>query len=266
MPTPRHLPIEVYGLIFQHITSKATLSSLCTVSHTFRREAQRRLYHTIHLSPNYDRITSWCHLVVENPGLAIQVYVLVLPANFQLKRSEAVERPELRHAVKRALSSLSRLVGLHVYPSCGNDYLDPDIFCGHPFHLQVFTESMGALRALLSWLKFLSEQPGLRHWRLNVTGGHTLDPEVLPFLTSAEVCSTALRIFTRCPMIRALRIRRSSQSSEGYCVELRMLEAFGHQLTSLNVFFGRLMIELKTIREAVPNIKFLAFRSASPLV
>jgi hypothetical protein len=260
-PMPRYIPIELYVPIFQYITSIAELSNLCTVSRAFRDEAQRILYHTVRLPNDRDRIISWCHTIVENAGLAMQVYSLSLPIAFAHKPVLMVAPDfmpvlqELQHAVKRALSSLSRLVKLYTYSSLGTDYLDPDIFCGHPFHLQVFGEDLPMSR-FEQWLKFLSEQPGIRHWRSNVHEGHALNPNVLPLLTSADVYLITINILAPCPMIRALRVRRWSSRSD----ELLRLELFRHTLTSFSVADIDRPQAVQIVRDAVSNIKFLGLQ------
>jgi hypothetical protein len=268
---PRHIPAELLALIFQHFTSKAALSNLCLVSRAFRREAQRILYHTIRLPSDYDRLVSWCDAIVANPHLAMQVYSLCLPAGFlqeQLPTAELdIIRQELRHVVKRALSSLPRLAELRTYFSYGTRYLSFDILCGHPFCLQVFDEGPQLPCLPEHWLEFLSEQPGIRHLRSNIREGHALDPDVLPLLSSAEIYSPALSIFARCPMIRALRV--TVWLSSTFSDELLTLKKFGHTLTSLSlgVFDG--LSAIKIIRDTVPHIKFLGLRwqrGVSPLV
>jgi hypothetical protein len=171
---------------------------------------------------------------------------------------------ELRHVVKRTLSSLSKLVELRAYfCATGVNYLDPDIFCGHHFQLRVFGEVLRPRFTLKHWLRFLSEQPGLLHWRPNIIQGHTLDPDVLPLLTSAHVNSPALNVFTYCPMIRALRVERWTVPVGRFCDELLMLDAFKCRLTSLSLgYFDELMEELKIVKSAVPNINFLGLRRA----
>jgi hypothetical protein len=162
---PRHIPIEIYPFIFHHVTSKAELSNLCMVSRAFRYEAQRILYHTVRLSNDCYCIISWCHAVLENPTLAMHVYSLSLPTAFinTFRVAYEVKSRELRHVVKRALSSLLKLVELYTsFSPLGVLYLDSDIFCGHPFHLQISEESLDSPCALNHWLKFLSEQPGIR--------------------------------------------------------------------------------------------------------
>jgi hypothetical protein len=251
-PMPRHVPIELYALIFQHITSNAALSNLCMVSRTFRREAQRMLYHTIRLSTDCYCIMSWCHVIVENPDLAVQVHALHLPIAFAQRPGLTAERLELRHAVKRALSSLSRLVELQTYWSSGTLYVNSNMFCGHPFHLQVFGETLHFPGTLKYWLKFLSEQPGIRHWKSNIHRGPSIDPDILPLLTSAQICSPELYILAPCRMIRALRV------SIGAYEELPRLKTFRHSLTSLcleDVILD--VMRLNIVRDAVPNIKFL---------
>jgi hypothetical protein len=120
---PRYIPIELYAPIFLHITSIAELSNLCTVSRAFRDEAQRILYHTVRLPNDRDHIISWCHNIVKNPGLAMQVYALSLPIAFApehvLKAELELMLQELQHVVKRALSLLSRLAELHTYWASG---------------------------------------------------------------------------------------------------------------------------------------------------
>jgi hypothetical protein len=260
---PLHIPIEIYPLIFQHIASNAILSNLCTVSRAFRDEAQRILYHTVRLPPDRDCMTSWCDAVVENPGLAMHVYALYLPTTIRhnpLFKTEIDSMlQKLRQAVKRALFSLSRLAELHTYSSWGRRYLNFDIFCGLPFHLQVVAVEPNPPGTLEHYLKFLSEQPAIRHWRLNVLWGHPLDPDVLPLLTSAHIHSSALDIISRCPMIRALRVEKSPQAE--FCNQLLMLKAFRHTLAGLSVgYSNRLAVELAVIRDTVPNIKFLELR------
>jgi hypothetical protein len=256
---PRHLPNELLALTFQHITSSAELSKLCTVSRAFRDEAQRILYHTVRL-PN-DRIISWCHTIVANPGLAMQVHALSLPDAFKpgimLTVKPNLSLQELQQVVKRALSSLSRLVELEIHPSSGTPYVDSDMFCGHPFRLQVFGETLDYPCKLEHWLKFLSEQPGIRHWRPNIISGHPIDPDVLPLLTSAEVHFSALDILSLCPMIRALRVKRWSWGSSR---ELSRLKLFRRTLTSLSVGYFNGLLAVTIARDAVPNIKFLGLQ------
>jgi hypothetical protein len=264
---PRHIPVELYALIFQHITSKAELLNLCMVSHALRHEAQRILFHSVRLPSDYDRLVSWCHTIVESPRLAMEVHALFLPAAFTLatfkhgRLLEAEFDPKvqgLQRVVKQALSSLSRLVELHIFLPAGRVYLHVNLLCGHPFCLQVFEEDLPWQCNLGHWLEFLSEQPGIRHWRPNIDQGHALDPDVLPLLTSAHVSSSALNIFFHCPTIRALRImRRSSRYSD----ELSGLNAFRYTLTSLSLeHLGHCMVELEIVRDAVPSIKFLGLQ------
>jgi hypothetical protein len=259
---PRHVPIEICALTFQHITSKAELSNLCMVSRAFRHEAQRILYHTVRLPNDYRRIVSWCRLITKNPRLAMHVFALYLPATCEhrprFKADLAPQLQALRRVVERALSSLSKLAELHIYDSYGMPYLNSSVFCGHSFRLQVFGEALQPLCTVEHWLKFLSEQPGIRHWRANIGKGHALDPEVLPLLTSAHVFSSALSILTRSPTIRALRIMRRSSL---YSDELSGLKAFRYTLTSLSLeYFGYCTEELEIVRDAVPNITFLGLR------
>jgi hypothetical protein len=265
-PMPRPIPIELYALIFRHVTRTAALCNLCTVSRVFRHEAERLLYHTIRLPKDRGRLISWCHIIVENPRLAMQVYSLSLPMRFAYGQPYAdrvdynLMLQELQHAITRALSSLSRLVELEIYyQSVGNDYLDPGIFCGHSFHLQVFEENLDYWYSTNHWLKFLSEQPGIQHWRSNISVGEAIDPDVLPLLTSAHFHSSALDILTRCPVIRALRVTRPGL---GYSPRLVELKVFRHTLTNLSIVHSkRLIMELDIVRDAVPNIKFLALAS-----
>jgi hypothetical protein len=257
---PRHVPIEIYALIFQHVTSNAELSNLCMVSRTFRHEAQRILCHTVRLPIDYDRLISWFQVIAENPRLAVEVYALFLPITFRCESPLATEPNSmlqtLQQAVKRALSSLSRLVELHTFSPPGTVYLNLDLLCGHPFRLQVFGEAVQPTHG--HWLKFLSEQPGIRHLRANISQGHAIGPYVLPLLTSAHVLSSALNIFTHCPMIRALRVMKCSLR---YFGELAGLKAFRSTLTTLSLeYLGYLMEELELVRDAVPNIKFLGLR------
>jgi hypothetical protein len=107
-PILHHIPVELYALTFQHVTSKAALSDLCMVS---RHEAQRISYHTvtIRLSTDYNHILSWCHLIIDNPGFAMQVHSLSLPRGFVHRQSFTValefkilER-QLQQVAKRAL-------------------------------------------------------------------------------------------------------------------------------------------------------------------
>jgi hypothetical protein len=266
---PRHIPAELLALIFQHFTNKAALSNLCLVSRAFRHEAQRILYHTIRLPSDYDRLVSWCDATVANPHLAMQVYSLSLPTSFRHRQLFTAKldtiRQELRHVVKRALSLLLRLARLHTFHSEGARYLSFDILCGHPFRLQVFEEEPQSPRSLNHWLEFLSEQPGIRHWRSDVYG-HAVVPNILPLLTSADIYLPMLTTIARCPMIRALRVTRRpwapSQPSE--------LKVFTHTLTSLSLECSEYpMVDLKVVRDAVPNIKFLGLHlqdAVSPLV
>jgi hypothetical protein len=271
LPMPRHITVELLAPIFWYFTSEAELSNLCLVSRAFRHEAQRILYHTIRLPNDHDRFVSWCDAIVANPHLAMQVYSLSLPAGFEYGQSFTVEpdiiRQERRHVVKRALSSLPRLAELRTYFSFGKPYLSFDIFCGHPFRLQVFDEDPQCPCSPEHWLGFLSEQPGIRHLRLNVCEGHALDPDVLPLLTSAEIYSPALSIFARCPMIRALQVMRWPYSD--FDNDLLTLKAFRHKLTSLSLEVLNFLEAIKIIRDIVPHIKFLGLRSerrVSPLV
>jgi hypothetical protein len=256
---PRHIPIELYALIFQHITSQAELSDLCPVSRAFRDEAQRMLYHTVRLPNDHDRLVSWCHAVVENPRLAMNVSTLFLPASFEhgwvLQAQVDLKLPELQLLVKRALSFLSRLIELHAFRSSGTFYLTVNILCGHPFRLQVLEEDVLWPKPG-EWLEFLSEQPGIRHCRLNATMGHPIDPDVLPSLTTAQVYSSALNILTLCPMISALRVMRSPVGHN----DLSTLKVFRHTLTSLSLCSTDHLMELNIIRDAVPNIKFLGLQ------
>jgi hypothetical protein len=255
---PRHIPVELYAPIFQHITSKAELSNLCMVSRAFRHEAQRILYHAVRLSTNYESIISWCHTIVGNPGLAMQVYALSLPNTFEPRTVQTVKPQELQQVVKRALSSLSRLVELEIYASSGTLYVDSDMFRGHPFRLQVFSETLpDSPRTLEYWLEFLSEQPGIRHWRSGIMMGPPMDPDVLPSLTSAEVYSHALDILSPCPMIRALQVNRWSS---GYSEELSALKAFRRRLTRLTVVYFENLLAVAVVRDAVPDINFLGLQ------
>jgi hypothetical protein len=263
---PRHIPIELYAVIFHHITSQAELSNLCTVSRAFRHEAQRILYHTVRLPNDYDLLVSWCRTIVETPRLAMAVYALFLPATFTpaiiehgllLDAEFDPKVQELQQVVKRALSSLLRLVELHTFLPVGTVYLNMNVLCGQPFHLQVFSEDSAQGKTADS-LKFLSEQPRIRHWRLNIVRGRSIDPAILPSLTSAQIYSCALDVLTRCPMIRALRVMRWSLR---YSDDLSGLRAFRYTLTTLSLeYLGHFMEELKVVRDTVPNIKFLGLR------
>jgi hypothetical protein len=267
-PMSRRIPIELCALIFQHITSRAELSNLCAVSRTFRDEAQRILYHTVHLPNDYDLLVSWCRTIVETPRLALAVYSLFLPATFTPATFEHGRLPkaefgpkvrELQQVVKRALSSLSRLVELHTFSPVGTAYLNVKLLCGHPFRLLVFEEELPR-RSLGHWLKFLSGQPGIRYWRPNILRGRrSIDPDILPSLTSAQVYSCSLNVLTRCPMLRALQVMRWSLQ---YFDELSDLKAFRCTLTTLSLEYSD-MVELEIVRDAVPNIKFLALRPQS---
>jgi hypothetical protein len=262
MLRPRHIPIELYAVIFQHITSQAELSNMCTVSRAFRHEAQRILYHTVRLPNDYDLLVSWCRTIVETPRLAMAVYALFLPATFKHGLLEAEFDPsvqELQRLVKRALSSLARLAELHAFWSVGTVYLNANVFCGHPFRLQVFSENSPEDKAA-DWLKFLSEQPGIRYWRLNIVRGRSIDPDILPSLTSAQIYSCSLSVLTLCPTIRALRVMRWSLLY-WFASELSELKAFRNTLTSLSLeHLGHLMEEFRFVRDAVPDIKFLGLR------
>jgi hypothetical protein len=190
----------------------------------------------------------------------MEVHALFLPAAFTLatfkhgRLLEAEFDPKvqgLQRVVKQALSSLSRLVELHIFLPAGRVYLHVNLLCGHPFCLQVFEEDLPRCN-LGHWLKFLSEQPGIRHWKSNIHRGPSIDPDILPLLTSAQICSPELYILAPCRMIRALRV------SIGAYEELPRLKTFRHSLTSLcleDVILD--VMRLNIVRDAVPNIKFL---------
>jgi hypothetical protein len=263
---PVHIPVELYRLIVQNVTRTDVLFNLCTVSRAFYYEAERLLYQAICLPNNIHHILSWCKVIVENPRLAIQVQSLSLAIAYtqdeQLSTTE-----ELQIMIKRALSSLSGLKELYTHWSPGTIYLYPTIFCGHSFQLRVFVDKLGDLEpyTLNDWLVFLSEQPGIRHWRSNIhSSAEAPQANVLPLLTSAHVYSPALNLITSCPMIRALRV--DEWPSPDFLDELAGLKVFRRTLTSLRL---RVLSHstnqphwtpyiIKTIREAVPNLTFLS--------
>src|SRR5437016_2510628 len=58
------IPVELYRPIFEHIRNSSYLARLCTVSHTFQREVEPLLYHTIILPPSRSRI--WSETIAQN--------------------------------------------------------------------------------------------------------------------------------------------------------------------------------------------------------
>jgi hypothetical protein len=191
----------------------------------------------------------------------MQVYALSLPTGFEprvvITTKPNLKLQELRQVVKRALSSLSRLVDIETYKSSGALYVDSDMFCGHPFRLRVFGETLDYPCTHEYWLKFLSEQPGIRHWRMSIISGLPINPDVLPLLTSAEVRLSALDILSLCPMIRALRVKIWTW---GNSEALSRLKLFRRTLASLSVVNVNPLQAVKIIRDAVPDIKILGLQ------
>lgn len=68
---------EVYSLIVKHVSTRAGLLTLCTVSRRFQLEAQRALYNTLHLH-GPSRIIAVCRLLSNTPRLSLLVEALSL--------------------------------------------------------------------------------------------------------------------------------------------------------------------------------------------
>jgi hypothetical protein len=254
---------------------------LCTISRAFRYEAERVLYHTIHLPNTYDHIFSWCRVIVEIPRFAKLVYSLTLPTAYEhLGWPLDGELAALQLMVTRALTSLSALSELYTYYSSGRTYLFPDIFRGRPFRLRVFENGLrmsdnsptGGCH-LNNWIGFISEQPGIQHWRPNLDHDvdQSLAPDVLPSLTSARVRTPLLDILAPRP-IRALHI--SECCSVKFLADLSVgLEVFTHTLTNLYLRMSKedtvhASEVLKILSDVVPNLKFLGLEArvaVSPL-
>jgi hypothetical protein len=258
-------------VIFEHITNVAFLSGLCKVSRTFRHEAERILYHTVRLPPDYRRISSWSQAIAENPRLGSLVYSLGIPASHSHSRFLSLEKKqELHTVVKRALSSLSRLEELHIRYFRGPTYLAPDMFLGCPFKLRVFRDGL-PYYTLIHWREFLYEQPGIRHWSpyLSQDEDVNLEPDMLPMLTSAHFRLSLLSILSSRP-IRALHI--NEVSSLWFVHELAVgLAEFKHSLTNLSLKIWEDLVDdyavyiptvLETLSDFAPNLKFLRLEAA----
>jgi hypothetical protein len=233
-PISGRLPIELYPFILQHITDKTVLRKICTVSRIFRHEVERILYHAVVLPEVYNSILLWCKTVVENPRLAALVYALTLPTTCNREFLESLE--DLHATLKRALSSLSSLREVHTYVGRSNlAYISPSIFQGHPFRLRVFDSHLGRPFTLNDWIQFLSEQPGIQHWRpdLDPSINYVLGVDILPLLTSARIHSSLLYVLANRP-IRTVQISNLARSS--FLDHLAVgLKAFQHTLKNLSL-------------------------------
>jgi hypothetical protein len=268
---PRHLPVELYGLIVQHITSVSVLCNLCTVSRAFLNEAERILYHTIHLPSDFYCIYSWCKVIIGNPRLAILVCSLTLPWACDIPSWAGLIK--FRVIVMQALSSLFRLSELDTYCSSpSRRYLTLETLHGHPFQLRVFENGLPNPRVSLDgWIKFFSQQPGIRHWTPNLPYqdiGQLLEAGLLPLLTSA--C-----IYLPVPGVLASRHIRALQINAKQCETLLNLlpaglKMFERTLTRLSLRpsptsqtkpLGFALEVLNIVSAVVPNLEFLGLES-----
>ena len=72
-------PHELCSLICQDpILKRRDLNAICFISHTFRKQAQRILYHRFPCLRGTTRIKSWCLALKRTPRLALNVQDLVL--------------------------------------------------------------------------------------------------------------------------------------------------------------------------------------------
>jgi len=262
--------VELYRSIFQHISSAGSLSKLCTVSRTFRYDAERFLYHTIKLSWDYNRLLSWSKLIAGNYRLANLVRSLSLPLSSTRSGGLAVGDLEvLKETIIQAFSALAFLREFRIYTPIlpGVNYLSPAMLEGHPFRLHSFEDSALGL-ALNAWLKFLHEQRNIQHWKPSLLANDGIDQAleegILPLLASASVLSPILNMLASRPIQRVeIELLATPELLEQFRLGLR---AITHTLTRLSLRIrddtsgdpGRSGFRvIKVVSTEAPNLKFL---------
>ncbi|KAJ7646660.1 hypothetical protein FB45DRAFT_179086 [Roridomyces roridus] len=127
------LPPEICSSIIDNVNT--SLAPLCRVSHSFRDQAQRKMYHSVDLRDCSMRLVvqSWCLAVTRSPHLADRVWALILQLPNPLEPKDA----EILSRAFALCVNLKRLAVHHV-PGCAPEDNSQHWIIKGPFHLECF--------------------------------------------------------------------------------------------------------------------------------
>lgn len=118
------LSLETYSLIVNYVASRENLASLCRVSKTFQKVAERKLYNTLDLR-GYTRTASMCRLLSSKERLAILVEALSIhhteDASTDSDGSVYPFPEDYWDTIADALRQASKLRHLNIYVDTGDE-------------------------------------------------------------------------------------------------------------------------------------------------
>lgn len=121
---PMQLSLETYSLIVNYVASRENLASLCRVSKTFQKVAERKLYNTLDLR-GYTRTASMCRLLSSKERLAILVEALSIhhteDASTDSDGSVYPFPEDYWDTIADALRQASKLRHLNIYVDTGDE-------------------------------------------------------------------------------------------------------------------------------------------------
>ncbi|KAK2465721.1 hypothetical protein APHAL10511_002265 [Amanita phalloides] len=227
------LPPEVCALICkQPSLHRKDLRSLCSVSASFRAEAERLLYTHVCLR-SLRHIRSWCVSLATRPHLAARVLFLSLsmPSSFDLAAADY-------SLLLYALGACSNLKDLHFLcdgRSPEGDATQILFLEGHPWQLLKFTNSYFN-PALLRF--FFESQPSMQTLVIRAREYESPKPVYLPRnLTTLDTSAAVLRSVANASGLRVRRLQYHMAQTRGVdeLPTFVALARLSHSLTTLSI-------------------------------
>jgi hypothetical protein len=233
---PSSIPVELCLPIFLFADDQKDLCTLCAVSHTVQREAERVLYHTVQLQCEPATLL-WSRTITETPRLAKLVCSLTLSAAVHLDKCNILV------AAFGAIINLKKLVILNLSGEWSSrSHFNPASLKGCTFRLNVYHNRLDV--PWDEYVKFLSEQPDIRKWvapHFKEDIDEIRSPKVLPRLTDATLYdSNILKVISsrtlRCLTLRLPPLVAIWNNTEEFLGDIiRAIRPFGQCLTHLNM-------------------------------
>lgn len=268
------LPPEICGLVCQDaVLGRGDLRALCAVSRSFRDEAERLLYTSVHLN-NLRHIKSWCLSLVRRPHLPPRVHSV----SFTMP-SPAVLTPADMSKIMRALHACSGLRELEVLRDRSmpvGDSIQSWVLEGHTFKLSKFTNTYFDAHSLVG---FLVQQSGIRTLVLKSSPTSSLPASILPNLTTIDTFAAIIRqignsAWEQDRSLQHMQYQMSHSFDDEELSTFVTLSRFSDTLTSLSIHrvSGGLGLDIAIVAACVaaqlPELKFFQFlddtQSVSP--